>query len=85
VLLPPILLVVMLVLATVSARTGRAGAILLAAVSVLWLLKNQAFEGEKLWVVSPTHALVAGDLPGIAGCLIALWCFLGRPGDRKRR
>jgi hypothetical protein len=85
VLFPPILLVVMLVLATISTRTGRVGAVLLAAVSALWLLRNQAFEGQILWVVTPTHALTAGDLPGIAGVLVAVWCFFGRPGDRRDR
>ena len=83
-LLPPILLVVMLVLAAVSARTGRIGAILLAVVSGVWLLENQAFEGKILWVITPTHALTAGDLPGIAGGLIAAWCFFRGPGDRGR-
>lgn len=73
VLFPQLVLVAMLLLAGTLSRTGRFGAILLAVVSAVWLLVNQRFEGNILWVASSTHALTAGDLVGLAGILLAIW------------
>ena len=81
-LLPPLLLVAMVVIAGTGDRTGRPGAVLLAAVSVLWLLDNHGFEGKILWTVSPTHGLTAGDLVGFAGGLVAVWRWF--EGGRRR-
>jgi hypothetical protein len=60
---------------------GRPGAVVLALVSVLWLLVNKPMEGQVLVTFSETHGLTAGDLAGLAGILLAL-VLLARPhGD----
>lgn len=56
-----------------SPRAGRAGAVTLAAVSVLWLLVNDPMEGPVLLTVAEDHGLTAADLAGLAGLLIAAW------------
>jgi len=71
-----LVLVAMLVLAAVSDRTGRAGAVALALVSVLWFAVNTPMEGEVLVKVTINHGLTAGDLVGFAGLAIAAWRFV---------
>jgi len=81
-LLPPLLLVAMVLVAGTSDRTGRPGAVLLAALSGLWLLDNHGFEGKILWIVTPTHGLTAGDLVGFAGLVVATWRWFA-PARRR--
>jgi hypothetical protein len=57
--------------AGLSGRLGRAGILLLAGMSVLWLLVNGPMEGPTLLVVLPDHGLTGADLAGLAGLAIA--------------
>jgi hypothetical protein len=72
-MLPGLVLVAVIVLAAVSSRTGLGGAVVLAAVSVLWLLVNGSAEGSVLWSFSRDHGLTETDLAGIAGLGVAVW------------
>lgn len=76
-------LLLLVLLAGTSDRTGRAGAVALAAVSVLWLLVNNSMEGAVLLVVAPTHGLTAADLTGLLGLGLAGWRLFGG-GQRGR-
>jgi hypothetical protein len=78
-----LVLVAVIVLAAVSARTGPAGAVALAAASVVWLRVNGSAEGPVLWAATPKHGLTATDLAGLAGLGVAVWRggqALGRRG-----
>ena len=55
-----------------AGRTGRTGAVVLGALSVLWLLVNKPMEGRVLVVVTETHGLTDADLAGLTGVLLAL-------------
>jgi hypothetical protein len=68
-----LVLVALVVVAALSARTGLPGAIALATVSVAWLLVNGTAEGPLLWRVSGHHGLTATDLAGLAGLSVAVW------------
>jgi len=70
-----LVLVAMLVLAALSDRTGRAGAVALALASVLWFLVNTSMEGPVLIRFTAEHGLTAADLAGFAGLGIAAWRF----------
>lgn len=65
-------LVALVASAVAAGRWGRPGAALLAVCSVLWLVANRSMEGELLWTVSAGHGLVAADLAGLAGLVVAL-------------
>jgi hypothetical protein len=71
--LAALVLVALVLLAAVSARTGLPGALALAAVSVLWLLANGSAEGPILWTVTANHGLSATDLAGLTGLGVAAW------------
>jgi hypothetical protein len=47
------------------------GVVLLAAVSLLWLLVNGPMEGPVLVVLSPDHGITGADLAGCAGLALA--------------
>lgn len=68
-----LVLVALVLLASVSGRSGLPGAVALAAVSVLWLLVNGSAEGPVLWSVTRHHGLTATDLGGLAGLGVAAW------------
>ncbi len=55
-----------------AGRTGRTGALVLCALSLLWLLVNKPMEGRTLIVVSETHGLTGADLAGLTGIVLAL-------------
>jgi hypothetical protein len=76
-------LVLLVLVAGTGDRTGRTGAVVLAVVSVLWLLVNQPMEGAVLLVVSPGHGLTAADLAGLLGLALAVWRWTV-PGRRRR-
>ena len=76
-------LALLVLVAGTGDRTGRTGAVVLALVSVLWLLVNQPMEGPVLLVVSPGHGLTAADLAGLLGLGLAAWRLIA--GSRRRR
>lgn len=76
-------LLLLVLVAGTGDRTGRAGALVLAVVSALWLLDNNAMEGPVLLTVAPTHGLTAADLTGLLGLALAAWRFVS--GGRRRR
>jgi hypothetical protein len=78
-----LVLVAIVVLAAVSARTGLPGVVALAAVSVLWLLVNGSAEGAVLWTLSRSHGLTETDLAGLAGLGVAV--CRARQLTRRRR
>lgn len=54
-----------------AGRFGRLAALLLAGLSVVWFFVNRPMEGPVLLIVRPGHGLVAADLVGVAGFLLA--------------
>jgi len=70
-MLTGLVLVALVVGAWLAAHAGRAGAVGLALVSVLWLAVDKSMEGPTLWRLSATHGLVAADLAGLAGLFVA--------------
>ncbi len=72
-MLAALVLVVLVLLAGTSDRTGRPGALLLAATSAGWLLVNGPVEGVVLLTVTPAHGLTGADLAGLAGLALAAW------------
>ena len=66
--------------AGLSARFGLAGAVVLAAMSVLWLLVNGPMEGPTLVRLTWSHGFTGGDLAGVAGFGLAVF-----HGVRARR
>jgi hypothetical protein len=66
--------------AGVSGRSGGAGAAVLAAVSVLWLLVNGPMEGPVLLTVTTDRGLTGADLAGFTGLALAAfqWTALRR-------
>ncbi len=54
-------------------RWGRHGAVLLAGVSVLWLLLNAPMEGVVLFTVTASRGLTGADLAGLVGLALAMW------------
>jgi hypothetical protein len=69
-----------MVLAGALGRRQRTGVVLLALLSLLWLLVNHAFEGPVLFSVTSTNGLTASDLVGLAGFVVSvgLWLRLRR-------
>jgi hypothetical protein len=61
--------------AIVIGRRQRLGTVLLALLSVLWLLVNKDFEGPVLLAVVEDHGLTTADLVGLAGLILAAWQF----------
>jgi len=70
-MLTGLVLAALVVAAGMAGRTGRPGAVALAVVSVLWLVVNKSMEGPTLVRISSTHGLVAADLAGVAGVVVA--------------
>lgn len=71
-----IILILLVVGAATAPGLGRPGAVLLAAISVAWLMVSQPMEGAVLVVFSPTRGLTAADLGGLAGLVIAGWVWV---------
>jgi hypothetical protein len=70
-MLAAVVLAGLVLLAGVSGRFGLRGAVLLAVVSMLWLVVNGPMEGVVLLKVTRHHGLTGGDLAGIAGLALA--------------
>ena len=71
-MLAGLVLAALVVSGLAAGRFGRPGAVVLAAVSLLWLLVNKPMEGRVLFTVDETHGLTAGDLAGLTGVLLAI-------------
>jgi hypothetical protein len=69
-------LAALVVSAVAAGRWGRVGVPPLVVCSVLWLVANKPMEGVVLYVVSPGRGLVAADLAGLAGLVLALVILL---------
>ena len=61
-----LVLAALVLTAGLSARFGVAGAVTLAAMSVLWFVVNSPMEGPTLLVLTRDHGLTGGDLAGVA-------------------
>jgi hypothetical protein len=72
----------MVLLAGLSDRTGKPGAVALAVASLLWLLTNSPMEGPVLVSFTSDHGITAGDLAGVVGLAVAVWRF--RVAGRSR-
>ena len=66
-------LIAMLVAAGTGDRTGRVGAAVLGALSLLWFFTNKPMEGSVLLELSETHGVVVADLVGLTGLSLAAW------------
>ncbi len=78
---PMVVLAALVVAAGTGDRTGRPGAVVLAVVSVLWLLVNNPVEGVLLVPVTADHGLTGADVAGLAGLALAVWRWRDqRPG-----
>ena len=75
---PMVVLLALVVAAGTADRTGRPGAVVLAVVSVLWLLVNGPVEGVVLLPVIADHGLTGADLAGLAGLALVAWRWRGR-------
>ena len=73
---PGVVLALLVVAAAFAPRLGRAGAAVIAALSVLWLLVDHRMEGGVLVVVVPGHGLVTADLAGLTGLALAGWLLV---------
>lgn len=67
-----------------SDRTGRVGAVVLLALSIVWLRVNGDMEGAVLYEFEEGRGLTAADLAGLAGILVALWRLITGPAQRRR-
>lgn len=71
-----LVLAALVVAAALAPLLGRPGAVLLAAVSVLWLLVNGPLEGEVLVSFNDDHGLTSADLATVAGLGVAVWVWI---------
>ena len=60
----------MVISAVLGARQRLAAAVL-ALLSFVWLLVDEAFEGPRLLLVTTNHGLVSSDLVGLIGLVLA--------------
>lgn len=68
-----LVLVALVVVAVRTVRGARVWAVLLAALSLMWLLFNGPFEGPTLVTLSTSHGITAADLISVAGLGLAAW------------
>jgi hypothetical protein len=66
-----LVLTALLVSAVLAGRYGRPATPALAVLSLAWLLTNRSMEGEILHDFGEAHGLVAADLAGLAGLVLA--------------
>ena len=82
-MLASVVLACLVLSAGFSAQLGGRGVVLLAAMSLLWLLVNGPMEGAVLVKVSKQHGFTAADLAGVAG--LGLAAYRGLEWRRRRR
>jgi len=73
---PGVGLALLVVAAAVGPRFGRWGGLVIGLLSFYWLLHNQRAEGGVLIKLSASHGIVATDLAGAAGLLLAGWLLV---------
>jgi hypothetical protein len=71
-----VVLLIPLGISTARAFRSRLDAIVLAFLSVLWMLVNKGFEGPVIWTVDRRHGLTLSDFVGLIGLAIAGIAFL---------
>ena len=86
---PRIVLLIWTLLATMALAAGlgvrhRAGALLLALASLVWLLVDTAFEGVVLVDVTSHNGLTTSDLVGVGGFLVAIVQWWRLTARRRR-
>jgi hypothetical protein len=59
--------------------------LVLALVSLGWLVVNGPVEGDVLWVLDSSHGLTVADLFGLAGVAIALLVQFSPRRPKRRR
>jgi hypothetical protein len=70
-MLAAVVLAGLVLVAGLSGGHGLWGAVLLAAVSVLWLVVNGPMEGDVFLSFPGEHGLTGADLAGLAGLALA--------------
>ena len=70
-MLAALVLVALVLAAGLSGRSGMAGAVALAATSIVWLVVNGPMEGPVLVSFTRNHGITGGDLAGFAGLVLA--------------
>jgi hypothetical protein len=70
--------------AGVSGRSGAVGVVVLAAVSVLWLLVNGPMEGPVLLTVTTDHGVTGADLAGLTGLALAAFRLTALRRESRR-
>jgi hypothetical protein len=70
---PAVVLALLVVSAGTADRTGRLGAVALAALSLLWLRVNGPVEGFVLVQFSESRGVTGSDFAGVAGLALAAW------------
>lgn len=68
-------LVVLVMASCVAHHFGRIGALVLAAVAVVWLMIDRPFEGGTILLVSATHGVNTTDLAGVFALGYAIWLW----------
>lgn len=77
-----IVLDLFIVAACLAGRFGRIGAVVLGAVSILWLLTNKSLEGGTIMILGSTHGVNTTDLAGVLGLGYAIWLWFA-PAPRE--
>ena len=84
-MLAALVLAALVLTAGFASRFGMAGAVTLAAMSVLWLLVNGPMEGPILLTLTAGNGITGGDLAGLAGLGLAAFQGLRARQDRPER
>lgn len=75
-------LVALVAASCLASHFGRIGATVLAVVSCVWLVIDNAFEGGTILLVTPTHGVNTTDLAGVFALGYALWLWFA-PRQRE--
>ena len=73
---PGVGLALLILAAAVGPRFGRWGGLVVGLLSVYWLTHNNRAEGGVLVELSKSHGIVATDLAGAAGLVLAGWLLV---------
>jgi len=63
------------VVPTLSRGPRRAGAVLLAVLSLWWLSLDSAMEGGVLLTITPSHGIAVADVLTVAGLIAAIFAW----------
>ena len=67
----PLVLAGLVLAAALSGTRGLGGAVVLAGISILWLIVNQPMEGPTLVELAQEHGITGADLAGVVGLGLA--------------